>query len=183
MLKRSYARLMVALFAAITLHALLLIKADDSTLTIATDSSSSLLQVALMPKQLDRSSKLAVFPEQGKKAALEPVNQATDLPENQESIPSVKQLPDSVETKLVPEDIQATILAHVSYPRQARRLGWEGEAEFRLDVHNRSVQQVTMLGSTGHSILDRAAHLGILSAGPLALNNGSYRLPVVFRLQ
>ncbi|MFC1536380.1 energy transducer TonB [Pseudomonadota bacterium] len=190
MLKQGYARLMAALFAAITLHALLLIKTDDSTLTVATDVDGSLLQVALLPKQQqeveqqpDRSTKPAVLLKSDEKPVLKPVEQGSGLAQRQEALPSVKALPDTALATLLPEDIQATILAHVSYPRQARRRGWEGEAEFKFNVYSQSIQHVTMLVSTGYPILDQAARRGLLSVHSLPLTDGSYRLPVVFRLQ
>lgn len=85
--------------------------------------------------------------------------------------------------RVMPVDIQKKILTQVSYPMRARRLGWEGRAEFQVNVRNQDVQQVTMLLSTGHAMLDHAAQKGIVSIASLPLSDGSYRLPVVFRLQ
>jgi len=83
----------------------------------------------------------------------------------------------------VPQHIQNRILAEVHYPRQARRHGWQGRAEFQFDVQQQSIQTVTLLASTGYPILDRAAHRGLIAASHVALSNGLYRMPVVFRLQ
>ncbi|MBN4077189.1 TonB family protein [Mariprofundus ferrooxydans] len=83
----------------------------------------------------------------------------------------------------VPESVQTRILAEVHYPRQARRHGWQGKAEFQFDVQQQSIQTVTLLASTGYPILDRAAHRGLIAASHVALSNGLYRMPVVFRLQ
>jgi len=85
--------------------------------------------------------------------------------------------------RVMPVDIQKKILTQVSYPMRARRQGWEGRAEFQVNVRNQDVQQVTMLLSTGHAMLDHAAQKGIVSIASLPLSDGSYRLPVVFRLQ
>ncbi|MDQ6955800.1 MAG: TonB family protein [Mariprofundaceae bacterium] len=84
---------------------------------------------------------------------------------------------------VMPVHIQNKILTQVSYPMRARRRGWEGKAEFRINVQNQGVRDVTMLLSTGYDLLDRAAEKGIASMGLLPLMNGSYRFPVVFRLQ
>jgi len=84
---------------------------------------------------------------------------------------------------VMPVDIQQKILTQVSYPMRARRRGWEGRAEFRINVQAQGVQHVTMLLSTGYALLDHAAQKGIASIVLLPLNDGSYRFPVVFRLQ
>jgi len=84
---------------------------------------------------------------------------------------------------VMPVDAQKKILTHVSYPIRARRRGWEGKAEFRINVQNQGIQHVTMLLSTGYDLLDHAAQKGIASIDLLPLNDGSYRFPVVFRLQ
>ncbi|MDQ6970974.1 MAG: TonB family protein [Mariprofundus sp.] len=84
---------------------------------------------------------------------------------------------------IVPQYVQNRILAEVHYPKQARRHGWQGRAEFQFDVHQQSIQTVTLLASTGYPILDRAAHRGLIAASHVALSNGLYRMPVVFRLQ
>ncbi len=75
------------------------------------------------------------------------------------------------------------ILTHVRYPWVARKRGWEGEVALRLDVRAQQVMQVTMLVSSGYSMLDDAAHKGVVSAERLPLADGFYRLPVRFRLQ
>ncbi|MBL4760005.1 MAG: TonB family protein [Mariprofundaceae bacterium] len=84
---------------------------------------------------------------------------------------------------VMPVNIQKKILTQVSYPVRARRRGWEGKAEFRINVRNQGVQHVTMLLSTGYDVLDHAAQKGIASMALLPLNDGSYRFPVVFHLQ
>jgi len=83
----------------------------------------------------------------------------------------------------VPKRVQTRILAEVHYPRQARRHGWQGRAEFEFDVHQQSIQTITLLASTGYPILDRAAQRGLSEVQHVSLSNGLYRMPVVFRLQ
>jgi len=83
----------------------------------------------------------------------------------------------------VPKRVQTRILAEVHYPRQARRHGWQGRAEFEFDVHQQSIQTITLLASTGYPILDRAAQRGLSAVPHVSLSNGLYRMPVVFRLQ
>jgi len=83
----------------------------------------------------------------------------------------------------VPKRVQTRILAEVHYPRQARRHGWQGRAEFEFDVHQKSIQTITLLASTGYPILDRAAQRGLSAMQHVSLSNGLYRMPVVFRLQ
>jgi len=84
---------------------------------------------------------------------------------------------------VMPANIQKKILTQVSYPIRARRRGWEGKAEFRINVQNQGVQHVTMLLSTGYDLLDHAAKKGIASIDLLPLSDGFYRFPVVFQLQ
>jgi len=84
---------------------------------------------------------------------------------------------------VMPQHIQAEIAARVSYPRQARRRGWQGEAQFLLNINEQTVRAVTMLASTGYPILDRAAQRGLSSVNHIPLSNGLYHMPVSFRLQ
>jgi TonB family protein len=91
--------------------------------------------------------------------------------------------PDISSGATVPQDIQKHILAQVHYPMQARRRGWQGRAEFQLNVYQQSIHAVTLLASTGHPILDRAARRGLASMRQIPLSNGLYRMPVIFRLQ
>jgi len=83
----------------------------------------------------------------------------------------------------VPAAVQAQMLAKVSYPKRARRHGWEGRAEFEVRVYQQSIDQVTLLASTGFPLLDQAAQRGLVSVRDIPLSNGLYRMPVVFDLQ
>ena len=83
----------------------------------------------------------------------------------------------------VPEDAQASLLMHVSYPRQARRHGWQGKVELRFDIQQHTIRHVTVLTSSGYPVLDRAAYRALTHMQHIALADGIYRMPVVFRLQ
>jgi len=89
----------------------------------------------------------------------------------------------SLGTPHVPQAVQQRMLTHVHYPGQARRHGWQGRAEFELNVQQQSIHAVTLLASTGFPILDRAAERGLASVSRIPLSNGLYRMPVVFHLQ
>jgi len=78
---------------------------------------------------------------------------------------------------------RSMLLANIHYPPMARRHGWQGVGEFQLDINRQSIRHVTMLASTGHAILDRAARLGLASVDHVPVADGQYRLPVEFRLQ
>ena len=83
----------------------------------------------------------------------------------------------------MPADVQQMILTRISYPRQARRKGWQGKATFHLDVREQKLAHLDLFHSSGHNLLDRAAMRGIHAIDHLPLANGLYRLPVEFRLQ
>ena len=83
----------------------------------------------------------------------------------------------------IPSDVQQMILSHISYPRKARRKGWQGNAMFNLAVHEQKLARLDLSISSGHNLLDRAAMRGIRAIDHLPLANGTYRLPVEFKLQ
>jgi len=83
----------------------------------------------------------------------------------------------------MPFDVQQMILSHISYPRKARRKGWQGNAMFNLAVHEQKLARLDISISSGHNLLDRAAMRGIQAIDHLPLANGTYRLPVEFKLQ
>ena len=83
----------------------------------------------------------------------------------------------------MPADVQQMILTRISYPRQARRKGWQGKATFHLDVREQKLAKLDLFHSSGHDLLDRAAIRGIRAIDRLPLANGFYSLPVEFRLQ
>ncbi len=83
----------------------------------------------------------------------------------------------------LPDVVQSAILAKVIYPRQARRFGWQGEAELRFLISSQVVQEIRLFVSTGFPLLDQAAFKGLASISTMPLADGSYRLPVLFRLE
>ncbi|MFQ5518718.1 MAG: TonB family protein [Mariprofundus sp.] len=83
----------------------------------------------------------------------------------------------------VPNHLQQLVLAHVTYPKRARRRGWQGRTELEFTVQQQAVFEITMLASSGHPILDRAAKRGLATVDSIPLSNGLYRMPVEFRLQ
>jgi len=226
MLESGHVRLLLAFFAAMSLHGLLFVcslpqlkqptfpsmqvefLAQPHTSSTASADLSSAHRSSLKPSQEDtlkpkpviiskRENAKAVrsqYKDAFQKAKLipkhEPVN--AELTAESRSVVLKHDEPSQVRPNMqsgkdidmvLPVDIQKRILTRVSYPRRARRLGWEGKAEFRIHVISRGIQQVTMLLSSGHALLDRAAKKGINSIGALPLNDGLYRFPVVFRLQ
>lgn len=90
---------------------------------------------------------------------------------------------DSDHIESMPARVQEMIQAHIAYPRQARRKGWQGRAVFCLDVHGQRPVHVALLHSSGHALLDRTAMRGIRSVEHLPLASGRYSLPIEFRLQ
>ncbi|MBL1352814.1 MAG: TonB family protein [Zetaproteobacteria bacterium] len=86
-------------------------------------------------------------------------------------------------TNTVPKALQMRILMNVHYPKQARRHGWQGKVELQLEIQQKSIRKVTLKSSSGYPILDRAAYHGLLQLHHIALSNGVYRMPIVFRLQ
>jgi len=133
---------------------------------------------ALQESQAEKLETVAMYeaiPEPAAAVALSATRQlAADQPDRSS---------DASSGATVPQDIQKHILAQVHYPMQARRRGWQGRAEFRFDVHQQTIHAVTLLASTGHPILDRAARRGLALMRQIPLSNGLYRMPVVFRLQ
>jgi len=159
---------------------------------IATDQSNQL-------NQSDQSDHVTVFTRKAVQSVAEmkrqeapPANKEFVLQRSQADLshsPHSNTVVEAVATNnktavaAVPMRVQTRILAEVHYPRQARRHGWQGRAEFEFDVHQQSIQTITLLASTGYPILDRAAQRGLSAVQHVSLSNGLYRMPVVFRLQ
>ncbi len=155
---------------------------------IATDQSNQLNQ----SNQSDQSDHVTVFTRKAVQSVAEIKRQEEAPPANKEFVLQRSQADLShpphpnravQAVAVVPKVVQTRILAEVYYPRQARRHGWQGKAEFEFDVHQQSIQTITLLASTGYPILDRAAHRGLSAVSHVSLSNGLYRMPVVFRLQ
>ncbi|WP_157821330.1 TonB family protein [Mariprofundus ferrinatatus] len=104
----------------------------------------------------------------------------SELPQEQAS---VAYRPASTNPGAMPADVEQMILTQISYPRQARRKGWQGKATFHLNVREQKLAKLDLFHSSGYELLDRAAMRGIQAVGKLPLANGLYSLPVEFRLQ
>ena len=80
-------------------------------------------------------------------------------------------------------EIRRLIQAALVYPPSARQRGLQGvsELEFVIGVDG-SPEDVTLAGSSGHRILDRAARRSVEAAGVLPRVYGRLRVPVRFDL-
>ncbi len=126
-------------------------------------------------------SSMINIPIQSEMPKLETLTQAQVEKPPLKHVPSTVKL--SPQVTFVPLNIQSTVLAQVDYPRLARRRGWQGAAELRFDITNEKVGEISIFASTGFDVLDQAAYQALASISDLPLSNGSYRLPVVFKLQ
>jgi len=194
MINFGYVRFGVALCAALGLHALIYLSLGSLYPIQQVVQRSSPLEVSILPQKTTAKPLKSLKPEQ----VVQPrIQQQALLQTNKAEIPEakvsqrVKETSEEVayeentepETVLVPQHIQTLILAKVSYPRRARRHGWEGEAELSFQINQQKVQEINMLVSTGFDVLDQAAWQALVSIASLPLNDGKYRLPVVFRIQ
>jgi len=199
----GYVRFGVALLAALGLHALIFFSLGSLYPTQQEAQLSSLLQVSILPQKPAAESSKPETKQVQSKQKTPPLIQRNEL--TQANMPQAKMTPlekemtkadaadavendysektNEAETLLVPQDIQTIILAKVSYPRRARRHGWQGEAELRFQISRHKVQSINILASTGFDVLDQAAWQALASITSLPLSDGSYRLPVIFRLQ
>jgi protein TonB len=79
--------------------------------------------------------------------------------------------------------IRERIQAAVVYPPLARLRRLEGVAQVRFAIAvDGSPQQLSVEGSTGHAILDRAALAAVRAAAPLPWVYGLLEVPVRFEL-
>ena len=79
--------------------------------------------------------------------------------------------------------IRERIQAAVVYPPLARLRRLEGVAQVRFAIaRDGSPQDVSVAGSTGHAILDRAALAAVRDAAPLPWVYGLLEVPVRFEL-
>ncbi|MCF6207903.1 MAG: energy transducer TonB, partial [Ghiorsea sp.] len=195
MSKQGYVSLVVALCAALGVHAFILFYHAPSPLSIADTKTleiTLLPQISLQQKEA-KSAPLVPTTATQKILATQHIRHAKNSVNEQKNITKkhTKEVKSEVKEThktstdpiLIPQDIQRAILTKITYPKQALRRGWEGQAEFSLEVHQHNIQHVTMLVSTGYQILDRAAQRGIISVESLPLQDGHHLLPVSFRLQ
>jgi len=234
----GYVRVLTALLAAITLHALLLSWSLPASKHLTISNGQMHVELIKSSRPLEAASKAAVQPtavatpvlrHPGKvpKAHVKPVVRHTVVAVQQHRLPSKQPsrvVVKSTRTKVtapahqqtrppgqvahelagstnnplrtghsesaaphklsfMPASAQSMLLASIHYPRLARRHGWQGKGVFQLAIVSQSIRNITMLGSTGHAILDRAARLGLASVDHIPVVDGKYRLPVEFRLQ
>ena len=82
---------------------------------------------------------------------------------------------------VIAENLRKVIMMHITYPRMARRMDWQGMASFDLSVRSRQLASLDLRQSTGHEILDQAAIKGIHQVKHFLLDEGIYQSPVEFR--
>ncbi|MDR0379207.1 MAG: TonB family protein [Candidatus Accumulibacter sp.] len=71
------------------------------------------------------------------------------------------------------ESIRRKLSEYVFYPEQARRLGFEGTVTLFVEVSGDGrVEDVRVVASSGHSILDNAAVRGFYALGRLSVASG-----------
>lgn len=87
------------------------------------------------------------------------------------------------------QQLKKAIEANFTYPRIARRMGWEGLVEISLRIENDgSLKQVNIARSSGHKVLDENAKKNILAIGRIQLaSNVSFKasnteIEVLYRL-
>lgn len=210
MMQKGYGRLLAALVAAGGVHAVLFF--SGAVPLAVKNSTLSLLQVDMVvAEQPSPVQPKTVQTDEGRKTAgqlsavemkrpshsdapqikrhvaevAEPAPQVAyhaDDGAGKEAVAATKPAA-AAEPLSVPADIQAEILAQVSYPRLARKRGWEGEVHLQFDVSNRSVADVAMLKGSEHPVLNEAAKTGLLRMRTVALADGRYWMPVVFQLR
>jgi len=193
--KQGYVSLGLALCVALGVHSLIFLYLQQSK---AKQTVKDLpIQVIILPQQ----AKSTVPTTQAKQKETKPILttakksslvQHASIPKKSSAIASQQQEKtvnkqqqhtNTVQMMPVPPHVQQVILSHIQYPRQARRRGLQGKAEFKLDINKQSIQQVTMLASTGYTSLDRAAKKGLTTIDSLPLDDGSYSLAVIFQIQ
>lgn len=207
MMQSEYGRLLAALVAASSAHAVLLFVSGAVSLAVQNSASPSLqveLVVAEQPVSARFETDQAV---EAKPKGERPPTTEAKLPPHPDSSPAAQQIAATPKPQVayhadakeetvaatesaaaaeplpVPADIQAGILAQVHYPNLARRRGWEGQVDLRFDVSNRVVTDITVLKVGAHPVLNEAAREGVLRMRAVALADGRYRMPVVFRLR
>jgi len=77
---------------------------------------------------------------------------------------------ESVALNNLRQQLKETIRARFTYPRMARRMGWEGLVGLSLHIENDgSLNQIRIARSSGHKVLDDNARKTIQSIGRLQL--------------
>ena len=196
MSQQRYVAPAVALCAALGVHVFILFYSYPSTVSIADEKTIEVTLLTQISRQQEKSKVIPTIKKEPTQKVLATQHKSShqrnnadeqqDIPRKQVKAdkPQAKELhKSSTNPALIPKDIQRVILTKITYPKQALRRGWEGQAKFSLEIHQHNIQHITMLVSTGYQILDRAAQRGIASIQTLPLHDGKHLLPITFRLQ
>lgn len=192
MVKIEHTRVAIAMVAAVALHALLLTSFDQPSRSLSADTYSGDMRISLIKEKVRVvAPAMPAHYTEPPSVSREELKQDTPLPravKNRQvqavdrSIAYTAPKEPKEEFISVPVEVQKLILTNIIYPRSARRAGWQGEAELLFNISGHAVQKVVLQTSSGYPALDRAARRGLLSVNNLPLTDGSYRLPVVFKL-
>lgn len=201
MMRKGYGRLPAALVVAGSLHAAVLLSINGPT--VVKNGEPSLLQVDLVSQQepapaadireTEAPAEKRAVKKQPRMEVPQPevayhVAEPSSQPVRTEQTSHQAEAERSghaatAEPQLAPPHARAFILARVSYPRLARKRGWEGQVNVRFEVSNRTIHGVTRLSSSGFSVLDEAAESGLRRVSAISLVDGRYWMPVEFKLK
>lgn len=157
-------RLLLPLFASLTLHAALL----ALTIPRAVPRPAPRIEVRL-PQAIDTSADALLK------------NTFKDAAETKESVP--KQADATVRGRARLQAQQLRLAAHVFYPAQAVEQGIEGEVRLRLRLDTQGkLLEARVASSSGHELLDSAALAAAYATGTFPAAGSELILPVVFRL-
>ena len=85
------------------------------------------------------------------------------------------------------EDVMAirkAIEKALVYPLFAKKRGLEGTALTDFTVNAKGYpEDIRIIDSSGHNILDKAAKESLIKAAPFLVRNGRYEIPITFRLK
>ncbi len=194
----GHVRLGAALIAALALHALFFLSLNEYYLAKNMRDATEALQISILARNTSaqvrqnvaedskavKEEQIAAQSEEKNAAStLQSRATASDTPDIQENQPASEAEQAASELGQVSNMILSTVLAKVSYPSQARRKGWEGEAQLQFSIHSHVVKDINLSLSTGHPILDQAAYKALASVSNLPLNDGRYWLPIIFRIE
>ena len=162
-----------------------IVKQQTALQTVAVISSAMQSHVQARPSDVGKKATqmggATVTPVEFGKGSTPPTVALTDLPA--EPTHSSEDIASNADMGAVPQGVQQQLLVNLTYPKLARRHGWQGRAEFELRIYKQSVDKLTLLASTGFPVLDHAAERGLAHVRNIPLSNGLYRMPVVFNLR
>jgi len=85
-------------------------------------------------------------------------------------------------SSIIPPALQDQLALRIHYPIYARKKGWQGRVTLQLQIRHQRITACNLIASSGYRILDLAAMRGLQRAQALPLNDGSYIMPIRFRL-